>query len=271
MRLVLINKRMYAVGLQWQLGGEAPRSVLRKEAQTLDSALDMVVICPRQHGFGTSNGTPLPFTRARSLSASLRMPFGSFLGLFALETTDSAPLWWVIAFSKGVFTAFSDMTFTEREDAEKQVNELRNLLEKVEQSVVCDTPQESAAWLSPLLKTGLLEEFFGHSRVQSLVEIPGQRKKIAAFGAVVLCVLLSGFGISTFLEYQAGQRAVEQARLAFMDKEKHRQDVLAHPERHFPMPWTTEPTVLDKANVCLPELLRLPLVVNGWELDAATC
>jgi hypothetical protein len=56
---------------------------------------------------------------------------------------------------------------------------------------------------------------------------------------------------------------VEAARVAMVDKEQRRQELMAHPERYFPQPWTTAPEIQDLVSRGVKALFALPIAASG--------
>jgi len=82
-------------------------------------------------------------------------------------------------------------------------------------------------------------------------------------------LLLGSYGIKLFLAHQAGKNAMEATRVAMVNKEQRRQELLAHPERHFPQPWTTAPEMHELVSRGIKALLTLPIAASGWVLERA--
>lgn len=280
MRLVIINNRSYVIGLRWTTlksrhDMKRSRADLFREAQLLNLSYDMIVTRQSQYAFGASAGNMQAFAKARSLAASLKgllQTGDAFVGMFMLQTVEGDPVWWVIAFKDALVTALSDNVYASREEAERQRHELRELLEPIKQTVTLETAQESLDWLKPLLPEGFwASRLSGANRMESLTSLPSQHNaKLGLVGGLMLAGV-SWLGASMYLDYQSAQQAMEAAQQAMRSKEARRMELLAHPERHFSMPWQTasEPKALWTA--CMPVMLELPLASNGWELASATC
>lgn len=102
MRMVVINKRPWAVGLDWSSTRmeKLSRPRLLEMAQKIDASFDMMAVQRRLYGFGSSGGRPGDWIKARSLAAFIQLP-PSFLGLFALEDMQGESFWWVIGRQNG--------------------------------------------------------------------------------------------------------------------------------------------------------------------------
>lgn len=272
-RVTIHNSRQWAVGLQWFMGtGNAKLTIadLRREAATQDSALDMVAYRQRQYGFAASGGAVRDWLGARALAAAVRVASPSFLGLFALAD-DDGEFWWVFAMSQSLIVGMGDQVFANRADAEEWIQSLQGLLDsEFGETVTCETVEESLHWLTPLISAGpfsRLRSRNGH--LQPLQPIPGQRRKLAILGSIAVALLLGGYAVKLFFAHQAGKRAMEAARIAMIDREQRKRELLAHPERHFPQPWTTAPDMRLFVSSGIKRLLALPLVASGWELERA--
>ena len=155
MRMVVINKRAWAVGMDWSSTRleKLSRPELLRKARKVSPDFDMAALRPRQFGFGSSGGNPADWKRARSLAAFVQLPT-SFLGLFTLEDARGETFWWVFAQQNGLTVGQGDAVYDTRENAEQQIASLTDLLGGFEQSMLCLTPEESRAWLEPLLRVG---------------------------------------------------------------------------------------------------------------------
>ena len=273
MRRVVINKRHWAVGLQWFTGtGNAKQTAsdLRREAGKLDSSLDMVAYRQRQYGFAASGGVVRDWLGVRALAAAVRVTSPSFLGLFCLADQDGE-FWWVFATSQSKIVGMGDQVFPTRVEAEEWIQSLKGLLDSdFGETATCETVDESLRWLTPLISSGLFSRLRGRNGyLQPLQPVPGQRRKLAVLGSLAVVLLLGGYGVKLFLAHQAGKRAVEAARVAMVDKEQRRQELMAHPERYFPQPWTTAPEIQDIVSRGVKALFALPIAASGWVIERA--
>lgn len=280
MRLVIINKRPWAIGLAWstrsmsnKFGKKETATNFRKRLADNPKNKDFTVVTlrPGQYGLGTS-GEDTVWQKARSLAASLKITSTSFLGLFQLLDVNGERFWWVYALRSGLISAQSDKIFESREAAEEHIRvSIKELLGDFEKEVVCESVEKSIAWLSPFLRSWL-------PRQGSLVSIRAQhakkqrkQKKKLLIIILILGLIITGIGVNQFLKHKAGQRALEAARLILRDKEAYRKELMDHPEKFFPTPWMTEPDPTELWSICNPALLSLPIVASGWVLASATC
>lgn len=274
MRLVIINKRPYAVGLQWlsTTGKTRKRSMgeLLKDATSLNPQLDLVAFRPSQHGFGSSGGNAGLWLKTSPLVAALRIPSISFIGMFLLEDVNGEQFWWVHASRQKLITAQGDNLFATREEAYNHVLGVQDLLGEFDQAISYDSVVDSTNWLSPLLKSEIIPAF-SRGRLRPLRSHANQRKKLVAFLVGVGVVMAVSYGLREFLAHRAGQQAMDMARLALIDKEKHRKELLAHAARYFPTPWVGVLSVREIMSTCLPQMLNLPVAANGWTSDSAVC
>lgn len=274
MRMVLINKRSWAVGLDWSSPRmeKLSRRRLLDMAQRIDRSFDMVAVQQRLYGFGSSGGQPEDWSKARSLAAFIQLP-PSFLGLFALEDVQGESFWWVIGRQNGQNVGQGDAVYVTRQEAEQELKSLNELLDNsIAEVVTQDDPTRSLAWLEPLVHVGPGAVLRRRGCLESLHEAPG-RVSPAVLGAGLTVGLLIGGGLAfnAWQEHQAQQIALESARLAKLNKEQRRQELLAHPENYFEQIWTQVPLAVDVAVPCMEALLAQPTVANGWMLSEASC
>ena len=271
MRRVVINNRHWAVGLQWFMGNAKQTAPdLRRAAGKLDHSLDMVAYRQRQYGFAASGGAARDWLGVRALAAAVRMTSPSFLGLFCLADEDGE-FWWVFAISQSLIVGMGDQVFPNRPEAEEWIQSLKGLLDSdFAETATCATLDESLLWLTPLISAGPFSRLRSRNGyLQPLQPIPGQRRKLAALGSLAAVLLLGGYGAKLFLAHQAGKKAMEATRVAMVNKEQRRQELLAHPERHFPQPWTTAPEMHELVSCGIKALLTLPIAASGWVLERA--
>lgn len=271
MRSVTIHKRKWAVGLQWYLNNSrlgVPE--LRRLAKKEDPALDLVAFRQRQYAFGASNGDVRGWGGVRALAASVKLSEASFLGLFCLEDGEGV-YWWVFALHQALVVGMGDQVFTQKAEAEAWIQSLRGLLDTdFEETVVCETPQESLGWLSPLTPSfSLWIASKQKGALLPLQPVPSQRRNRLIAATVAFVLLFGGYALKLFLEHQAGKRAVEAARTAMLDKEQRRAEIMAHPELYFERPWLEAPDVAECVRAGLKSILSLPTVVSGWALESA--
>lgn len=267
MRLANVDKRLWAVGLQWITDKKATLERAMREAEAQGNGAERfstVAFRSRQYGLGTdvSGKTLCP------LAAALRLP-SSFLGVFSLEDADGTVFWWVLAVRHGIITAQGDNLFATREEAHAHVlSGVEDLLGEFENRKICESPEESLAWLAPLLPSRFSFTAF-KIRLQPLRA--GKHAKKHLVLAIAGLALVSVYGASLLLEHKATQKALEASRLALMDKERHRRELAEHPERHFPMPWNTSLSTADMFKRCVPAMLDVPVSASGWLLAVASC
>lgn len=271
MRRVVINKRRWAVGLQWFMGNAKQTAPdLRRAAGKLDHSLDMVAYRQRQYGFAASGGAVRDWLGVRALAAAVRVTSPSFLGLFCLAD-ENGEFWWVFAISQSLIVGMGDQVFQKRAEAEEWIQSLKGLLDSdFAETATCATLDESLRWLTPLISTSPFSRLRSRNGyLQPLQPMPGQRRKLAVLGGLAAMLLLGGYGIKLFLAHQAGKKAMEATRVAMVNKEQRRQELLAHPERHFPQPWTTAPEMHELVSRGIKALLTLPIAASGWVLERA--
>lgn len=274
MRMVIINNRPWAVGLDWSSTRmeKLSRPRLREMAQKIDPAFDMMAVQRRLYGFGSSGGRPEDWKKARSLAAFIPLP-PSFLGLFCLEDIQGETFWWVIGRQNGQNVGQGDAVYVTRREAEQELKSLNELLDNsIAEVVTSNDPEHSLAWLEPLLRVGPGAVLRRRGCLESLQEARGCVSPVVLGVGLALGLLIgTGLAFNAWQKHQAQQMALESARLAKLNKEQRRQELLAHPEEYFEQIWTQAPLALDIAGPCMKALLAQPTVANGWLLSEACC
>lgn len=274
MRMVVINKRPWAVGLDWSSTRmeKLSRPRLLEMAQKIDASFDMMAVQRRLYGFGSSGGRPGDWIKARSLAAFIQLP-PSFLGLFALEDMQGESFWWVIGRQNGQNVGQGDAVYATRREAEQELKSLNELLDNsIAEVVTLDDPAQSLAWLEPLLHVGPGAALRRRGCLESLQQARGRVPRAALGMSVALGLLIAGgLAFNIWRTHQAEQASLESARLARLNEEQRRRELLAHPESYFEQTWSHAPLAVDVAGPCMDALLAQPTVANGWMLSEASC
>ncbi len=269
MRLVEINKRLYAAGLKWyQIPPQkkVTLATLRKEAETVTGgdAPDVVALRPRQYGLGMA-GTWEAWKKAVPLAGGVVRPGVNFLGVFRLRDTLGESFWWVIAVRQGLISAHADCICESREEADKAVLELKDLLGEFDEEQDCDSPEASLAWLEPVVK------YHAKARLHALRVPPSYwRNRLLAAGGIAL-VVAGAFAGNAYIRHMDEQRRLISQKLSLQMEQQRRDYMEAHPEEQFVQPWRTSPPVTELAAFCGEKLLELPTAASGWKLDRAVC
>lgn len=277
MKIVQLHDKPYAVGFWWQIrSGSAQqtyflelfnnKALLREARSRADDLkarnqeeLNCVVLRPDQFGLGHCDLPNIP--RVPSLAASLHPPIQavqSFLGIFHLQEG-----WWVCGRSRGLISANGDGLFETEQEARNEARELRNYFDAACETVCCLTPEESDVYL--------LSHVQDEAAVCPLYPDTRHNKKWLWAGMGVLCLGLCLFGVKQFWDARMQETAIHSARQLMQGKDAHRREILADPGRHFEKGWLKTPPVTAVRDVCLPELLKVPLSGNGWALESASC
>jgi hypothetical protein len=274
MRLVNVNNRLWAVGFVWPLdaGPQSARSrsrtVLRQKAHGINPAFNKVTFRSRQYGFCAGGGHDL--SKVRSLAGFLTLSSPSFLGVFHLRDVTGSAFWWLFCRHHGRNIGTGDTAYDTREEAEGQAQSLRALLkDDFADNITCATPAESLAWLSDLLKPGLVDAIKGTARLESLHKPPSR----PAIPLLAACLAIGAgiWGAAKYFDHRSMQAASESARLSRLSAEQRRRAVQARPEQHFPQEWMTKPRPEALIAQCAAAMRSQPLVVNGWLLEALSC
>lgn len=274
MRMVIINKRPWAVGLDWSSTRmeKLSRPRLLDMAQKIDPSFDMMAVQRRLYGFGSSGGRPEDWMKARSLAAFIPLP-PSFLGLFALQDVRGEAFWWVIGRQNGQNVGQGDAVYATRREAEQELKSLNELLDNsIAEVVILDDPAHSLSWLAPLLRVGPGAALRRRGRLESLKEAPRHvPSSVLRMGLALGLLIGGGLTFNAWQTHQTEQASLESARLAKLDREQRRRELLAHPENYFEQTWTQAPPAMDVAVPCMQALLAQPTVANGWLLSEASC
>lgn len=272
MRMVIIDKHPWAVGLDWSSPRLEKLSKLQllQKAQKIDPDFDMMALQRNLYGFGSSGGHPEDWLKARSLAAFLDLP-PSFLGLFALEDVGGEQFWWVICRQDGQNVGQGDAVYASRREAEIEFKSLTDLLDSFEEVVTHDDVETSLKWLEPLLHVNPLSLLSRQGCIESLLpsvrtRFPWVYAGIGVFSACILAIVLNAW-----FEKQAAHETAEAARMAMLDKAQRQQFLLDHPETQFQQLWIDAPLAVVQAIPCLQSMLSLPIVVNGWLFSEAEC
>lgn len=273
MRLVIIQNQPWAVGMHWsrmQLQ-KASRAKLAQKARKLNANYDLMASRQRQYGFGSSDGTPELWTKARSLAAYIQLPAtSSIIGLFTLQDAMGETFWWVFARENGRNIGLGDQVFTSQAAAEEEIHSLKELLgDTAPDSISCTTFEASLEWLSPFTRVGLAAKLQRKGCLESIDQPRSTPLRTWAI-AVGLCCAAS-YGVSFWLDYRAEQHALEDARMSQLHKEARKNDLLADPAKHFTQAWLQKPLADQVAALCVNNMRALPAVANGWLLDTVTC
>ena len=242
MRLVKIKKRFFAVGLDWYVLEKRHESanyadLAAKVAEDMGGEIpDMAALRPRQYAFGYSRGNTSAYLKASALAASLRIS-DSFLGVFRFSDIQG-DFWWVCAIKQSLVSAMGDKVFESEEKALASLPGIRDILGDFDQEIVCDTVEKSVEWLSALL----MPDYLRRNRlrpVQGDVRAGRLRKALVAIGLI----LAFAYGVNEFIDRRTAQEAMQRAHSAFIDNAKRKQELLAHPEKHFSRPWESSQSV----------------------------
>lgn len=274
MRLVEINKRLWAVGLKWyQIPPQkkVTLATLRKEAvlPRENEEPDMVALRPRQYGFGMTGtgiiGSVDIYKKAAPLAGGVVRPGVNFLGVFRLRDTLGETFWWVIAVRQGLISSLADCICTTRDEADKAVLELRDLLGEFDEQQDCETPEEALAWLEPVVK------YQAKARLHAL-RVPPSYWRNRLFAACGIALVIAGvFGGNAYLQHRENQRRLAGLTLSRQQAQQRKEYMQAHPEQQFTQPWRASPPVTELAAYCGKKLLELPTAASGWRLERAIC
>lgn len=278
MRIVKINGKVWAVGLNWQpiVRVVTPAAVLHAAASAVDTGSgekpDMVCVRKSQFGFGFSGRNPKRFNGLMSLGASLDMPYRSFLGCFKLADTEGGEFWWVFARYDGEnIGGFADTCYDTEKDAESAVRALKSL-NKFEEEYPARDIAAGVHYLEPFLHVSLWSHFTLESKVLPLDYFARRKKLLAAKVALFALIGAGGWLASgTIGTYLAGfefSSAPQQAALQAEARRKHFQE---HPEELFSQDWQSAPMVHEVTGPCVAEIHETPVSVSGWLLESAEC
>ncbi len=269
MKIIHINNKPYAVGLWWQLHYEAKNTrkdvllsarAMAKEAQDegfiQEQAYNVVAIKMPQYGLGITTES----SSIQSLAASIRPKISvnqGFIGIFRF-----AEGWWVCGISNQSIAAEGDRFFESEDEARTHSNHLADLFGEKEETI-CLTQEESEKYIAPLLVSGIIVEplypgISGHSRLMRNV----------AIGIGIILVLCAA---KWAWDTMASEAAKSSSRQLMQSKAEREQAITANVHRYFPNKWLDAPSVGMMQNVCMPKLLDVPLIIDGWAMTAAMC
>lgn len=278
MRLIILNKRPWAVGLLWSPPlphfAASRKTLLEHALEQGGSDLDVLARCRRkrkgiagQEGFGASGGLWKDWRGARSLAVCLDAP-ASFLGIFPLVTPEGEPIWWVHCRMDGFFPKKGDQIFR----SEQAALEASALLEHMSgiEPVRLDSAEASAAWLGEHCRLSTADLWVrDKGRLLNLHQTFSSATLFRA--AVVLGVTVCVAGTAVGVNHHVRRAEYEAARQAQQAKIQRHKDLKERPESFFDMAWQKAPQATDTARQCLPALMDLPLASNGWDLKNAVC
>jgi hypothetical protein len=158
---------------------------------------------------------------------------------------------------QGSIVGDGDKVFPDRDSARTHYLHLLDLLGKCDMEIACETPEESFAAITPMLRP--------ETRVEEL-NPPPKAKKHLALVAVVALIIAAALGSRYLLEQRQALR-LQAARWELNARNAARRAHLqANPEEFFPRP--SRKIFLED---CLRDMNGLPVAVQGWELAEAVC
>lgn len=254
MRVVTIGRTKYAIGLWWQIeqtAGQSSMRQARRQALTLGTPLNSVVVRENQYGFG--QGAKRLATQSLAACLALRLP--SALAVCKIEDS----LWWVFAAKNGTVAAEGDWTSDSWQAAVDHAEYLRQILDLPEAQLY-PNQDDSASWIQASIGKDA-----GSWRTRWLMNscrlrpLNSSRSKVAAVLALFAVAMLYHAGF--FSSSVDVQLALAARRL----------EIMAHSDRYFVRPWMNSPPPTVWSSRCLQEVLALPIIDQGWEFDAAVC
>ncbi len=272
MRMVIINKCPWAIGLQWTPPHlkRLSRHELVHMARELDHDFSIVTKRKQQAGFGNTNNTD-DWKKVRSLAAFLP-ECTSFLGIFALRDVQGEQCWWVFARLHGINLGTGDQVFVSQEEANTEANVLRDLQKSTfAESVTCETEEESVAWLSSRCGLQAWHYVFGSALLTPLHDTSAQNRTLSMMLLGIPFVLLSIWGVHAFFEYRAEKELLEASQRRLAAQEAYKQQILANPDAYFTQEWQNVSLANVQGQACLNAIQGLPIMMSGWALQSASC
>ncbi|MDO5538030.1 MAG: hypothetical protein Q4F72_10940, partial [Desulfovibrionaceae bacterium] len=178
------------------------------------------------------------------------------------DASGSPCCWYVWAARQGRLSARADRCLASREEALRLAASLADSLglDGVHELSPAQVEAELAA----------LDRLPGSSwracRLKAIGPARSRRHAGLALAAVAAAGLLMG-GQAVWTHWQEGGFSSVSAA---SEKEKLRNAILAHPERHFAAGFVTAPSAADFARTALPAMLAFPAQASGWQLEALT-
>lgn len=274
MRVVRIARKAWTVGMDWYApsgGGDLAEVKAFVEAE----GSDCITMRGNQIGHGKSNNDPAAL-KSRSLAAWISVQSNTFIGIFRLADLEGRDFWWVFARSEGHnIGGYGDTVYESREEAFQSRDEIRDLLPQyatLDDVIVCETLEESLAWLEPRCEVDLVARWRGDALISPITEVKS-KQAILIRRAVVTAVIVAMLGglawvgadILTRMGLSASAREAELQRQALREKYQRNPEIL------FEQTWHKAGSPSDAFTICLKGMNEMPLNHGGWVLGGVVC
>lgn len=262
-RLVLVNKKLYAVGFSWH-------SIASKKQlpSTSTEYFDVITLNGKQQ-FGTAlTDKNEQFLNASCLATAMDFP-EPFFGVFKLvDAIENKEIYWLFAKDKENILGLGDFVCHSQEELQKTIETIKSFSAKGIEPIFFDTVEESVDFLSKQLKT---KKFFNNSKIHPLYRSKKQSKQLKAVIAVSLVFIGLTFGLMRYLDIRSLEQLQEAALFSKQSMENKIADIRKNSQKYFPMNWKKNNYPLDVYNVCKPVLFSLPVNEFGWALEKGVC
>lgn len=260
-RLVLVNKKLYAVGFSWH-----SISSKKQIPQSCTEYFDVITLNGKQQ-FGTAlTDKNEQFLNASCLATAIDFP-EPFFGVFKLiDVIENKEIYWLFAKDKENILGLGDFVCHSQEELQKAIETIKSF--KSFEPIFFDTVDESVDFLSNQLKT---KKILNKSKIHPLYSSKKQSRqiKIALVSSFVFIGLV--FGIMRYLDIRSLEQLQEAALFSKQSMENKIMDIRKNSQKYFPMDWKKNNYPLDVYNVCKPVLFSLPINQFGWALEKGVC
>lgn len=260
-RLVLINKKLYAVGFSWH-----SISSKKQIPQSSTEYFDVLTLNGKQQ-FGTAlTNKNEQFLNASCLATAMDFP-EPFFGVFKLiDAVENKEIYWLFAKEKENILGLGDFVCHSQEELQNTIETIKKF--KSFEPIFFDTVDESVDFLARQLK---IKKFFNKSKIHALYRSKKQSKQIKVVAAVSLVFIGLTFGLMRYLDIKSLEQLQEAALFSKQSMENKIADIRMNSQKYFPMDWKKNNYPLDVYNVCKPVLFSLPVNEFGWALEKGVC
>jgi len=274
MRLVKIGKRSWLVGMDWYApAGGTDLDEIKHFVEAEGS--DCISMRGNQVGHGKSNNDP-NILKSRSLAGWISIPTNTFIGIFRLQDENNEPFWWVFARAEGHnIGGYGDAIYDNRDEALFSKDEIQDLLPQyttIDDVVICETEEESLAWLTPRCEVGLISRWRGDALVSSISNVKSKQvnltKRLLLTGGIIAALWAAGYyGMDLLTELGVTQEAKQKE----MERQALRQKYQRNPELLFVQEWHKGSRADDTIALCMNSMNGVKLNWGGWTLKKSAC
>lgn len=259
-RLVLLNKKLYAVGFLWH-------SITSKKQipQVSTEYFDVFTVNGKQQFGVTLTNKNEHFLNASCLTTAMDFQ-EPFLGVFKLHDVENKEFYWLFARDKE--SIFGDFVCFSKEELQKKIDIIKSFSSRGTEPIFFNTADESTAFIKDQLKT---RKFLNKSRIYPLYRSKKQSKLIKIILAAGFVSIVFVYGIMRYLDIRSLEQLQEAALFSKQSMENKIADIRNNSQKYFPMDWKKNNYPLDVYRVCKPVLFSLPVNEFGWALEKGIC